>query len=211
MNSIAGAGIGSGLGGGMSGWGNPGDAASKYLNKIPGTITPYYQPYINAGNEAMGTLMPQYHQLINDPTFVMNQIGRSFQASPGYEYNVDQATKGANSAAAAGGYAGSPAEQASLAKQIMGMSDQDYWNYVNTGLGQYRMGMQGMGGINQMGYDASTGLASDLASSLMTQANLAYAAQVAQNQANAQKGSGLGGLFGGLTGGFSKALTGGLF
>lgn len=199
-NAAAGASIGALGGGAFANYGDPGKEAFGYLNQIPGTISPYFQPYINAGQQAMGSLMPQYQQLLSNPTFMMNQIGRGFQASPGYSYDVNQATQGANSAAAAGGYLGSPAEQSALSKDIMGMAGKDYWNYVNTGLGQYGMGLQGMGGINQLGYNASTGLGENLASALMSKANLAYASQVAKNQAEAQKSASTGGFWGGLAG-----------
>lgn len=202
-NAAGGAGIGSALGSIFGGGGsNPADAASKYLNQIPGTLKPYYDPYINSGKEAMGTLMPQYQSLINDPTGLMNAIGQNYQQSPGYQYNVDQATSGANQAAAAGGMVGSPAEQEELAKRISGISSQDYNNYLQTALGQYGMGMQGMQGINQMGYNASTGLGDNLASALMSQANLAYAGQANQNQQSGQRNSGFGAGLGALAGGF---------
>jgi hypothetical protein len=161
---------------------NPSDAASKYLNQIGGTISPYYQPYINAGMGAMGDLQSQYKNLLSNPTAIMNQIGSTFKASPGYQYNVNKATQGANSAAAAGGFAGSPAEQAALAGQISGLASQDYNNYMNQGLGLYGQGLNVAQGINQMGYGASNELAQSLMSALMTQAQNAYSGANNQNQ-----------------------------
>ncbi len=66
-------GIGGGLGqaaGGIAGlFGvggkNPANAASKYLDQIPGAIKPYYDPYINAGKGALDELGSQYGQLTN--------------------------------------------------------------------------------------------------------------------------------------------------
>ncbi len=201
-NAAGGAGIGGALGSLFGGGSNPADAAAKYLNQIPGTLKPYYDPYIGAGKTAMDTLMPQFQGLIKDPTALMNAIGQTYKASPGYQYNVDQATNAANQAAAAGGMVGSPAEQEELAKRISGIASQDYNNYLQTGLGQYGMGLQGMQGINQMGFNASTGLAENLANALMSQANLSYAGQANQNQMAGNKSSGFGSALGALAGGF---------
>jgi hypothetical protein len=199
-------GVGGGIIGGLSskdkggsggGGGNPADAGMPYLDKISGTVSPYYQPYIQGGQTGLDALinklMPQYQNMINNPTQMMGQIGNNywggqqvnpyqmmgkmgdqyfggkhvdpnqlmeqfdtqyfgkdvrpedvskelgsrFQASPGYQYNVDQQTKAANQAAAAGGYVGSPAEQAALAKNVHGLADQDYNDYLNREMAQY--------------------------------------------------------------------------
>jgi hypothetical protein len=184
----------------FGGGSNPADAAQPYLNQIPSTITPYYQPYIDAGQQALPTLMGQYNQLISNPAALMNQMGSSFSASPGYQYNVTQATNAANQAAAAGGMVGSPMEQQQLSTTVSGLANQDYYNYLNHVLGLYGQGMSGMSGINTMGYGASDELAKSLANALMSQANLAYSGQAAQNQAQ-------GGMVGGLIGMGTAALT----
>jgi hypothetical protein len=179
-----------------------------YLEKIPGAIQPYYQPYMDAGTKALGTLQDQYDMLLNDPTIMMNKIGASYTASPGYQYNVDQATNAANNSAAAGGYVGSPAEQENLAKQISGIASQDYNTYMNQALGQYGIGLQGTQGLNQMGYNANTGYANELADVYNSEANLSYAGTQGENANNAAKwnnilklgGLGVGYALGGPTG-----------
>jgi hypothetical protein len=186
--------------GNIFGTANPANAAMPYLNKIPGTISPLYQPFINAGQWALPQMETQYGSLINNPGGVMNKIGAGYQQSPGYQFNVDQATKAANSAAAAGGMAGSPAEQAALAQQVSGYANQDYNQYLQNALGMYGMGMQGLGGLYQTGYGASTGLAGDLASNLMNQANLAYTGKANQNQQRGGLWGNLAGMFGGAYG-----------
>lgn len=165
---------------------NPGKAANGYLGQIQGQISPYYQPYINSGINAMGSLEDQYKQLLSDPTAIMNIIGSNFQASPGYQYNVNQATSAANNAAAAGGMAGSPAEQAALANQVSGMASQDYNNYMKQGLGLYDQGLGVAGNINQMGYNASDQMAQSLVKMLMAQAQ---AAAASAKSSNSQSGS----------------------
>lgn len=47
---------------------NPADKASPYLDKVPGTIKPYYDPYINAGQGALGNLQGEYGALANPNT-----------------------------------------------------------------------------------------------------------------------------------------------
>jgi hypothetical protein len=119
--------------------------------------------------------------LLNDPTIMMNKIGASYTASPGYQYNVNQATNAANNAAAAGGYVGSPAEQENLAKQIAGISSQDYNSYLSNALSQYGLGLQGTSNLNTMGYQANTGYAGNLSDVLNSEANLSYAGTQGKN------------------------------
>ena len=106
--SKMGATTGSAIGGLFAPWDNPFSGSMDYLNQIPGTITPYYNPYIQAGGRSLNTLENTYNQLLQNPGQTMNQIGSGFQASPGYQYNVQQATNAANQAAAAGGMASRP-------------------------------------------------------------------------------------------------------
>lgn len=217
-----------GMGGMMFGGGlgqllgmkNPSNSAMPYLNQIPGMMQNYYNPYISAGQNAMGQLMPQYQnmmanggtlnnqysQLVNDPTHMMNQIGSTYHQSPGYQWQVDQATKAANNAAAAGGMLGSPAEQQQLAQNVNGLANQDYYHYMDQGMnsygqglqgmqGMFNQGLQGMQGINEMGYGASNSLAENIAQAMMSQAMMKYAGQANQNQS---QGGGLGSMLGGI-------------
>lgn len=215
-------GIGAGIGG-MFGGGHhkdPYKAASKYFNQIPGTVTPYFQPYINAGQNALGQMQGQYgsllgnlpgvqnqfDSLINDPNALYSKIAAGYQKSPGYDWQLNQGLNAATNAAAAGGMAGSPEHQQQAAGIAEGLASQDFNNYLGhvlglygTGLqgksGLYGMGLEGLGGIGQMGYNASNELAGALASSLMNQGNLAYSGTAARNQ---QQGQGIGNILGGL-------------
>src|SRR6266852_1856800 len=96
--------------GGLMSYDNPSEGAMPYLNQIKDTMTPYYDPYINAGKQALPTLQSQYQQLLSDPTALLRSIGGQYQQSPGYQFQVDQMTRGANQAAAAAGMSGSPAD-----------------------------------------------------------------------------------------------------
>jgi hypothetical protein len=213
-------GIGAGIAGLLGGGDNPYDAASKYYDQIPGTMQRYFNPYISAGQGAMGQLQGQYgnllgnysgvqgqyNQLMNDPNGFLSKIGAGYQKSPGFDWQMNQGMNAANNAAASGGMAGSPQHQQQAATMATGLANQDYYNYLNHALGLYNTGLQGnaglygaglqgLQGMNQMGYNASNELAGGLSNSYMNQGNLAYSGQAAQNQA---QGSQWGDIFGGL-------------
>jgi hypothetical protein len=176
-----------------SGGSDPSKKAMPYLQQVPGTVTPYYQPYINAGGSALNTLQGQYNNLINNPGGELNQIGSSYQQSPGYQFSLQQALYGANNASAAGGMAGSPQGIQNDETLATNLANQDYYNYLNHALGLYGMGIQGEQGLNQMGYGASDALAKELSRNLYSEAGLEYGGQASKNASKQ-------GLFGGLAG-----------
>lgn len=180
-----------------SGYKNPANAAMPYLNQIPGTMKPYYDPYIQAGQQSLGDLMSQYGQLMNDPGQKFAQMGQGFQQSPGYQFQYNQGMNAANSAAGAGGMAGTPYHQQNAASMASNLANQDFYNYMGNVQGLYGQGLQGASGINQMGYNASNELAQSLAAALMNQGGMAYAGQNNQNMANSQR---MGNIFGGAAG-----------
>lgn len=238
---------------------NPANAAMPYMNQIPGMLNNIYAPYMNQGmgqmnnyinsgysavnpymqnGQAAGqTLQGQYGNLINNPTGVMNQIGSTYQSSPGYNWQVQQAQQAANNAAAAGGMAGSQAEQQQIAGTVDQLANQNYWQYVNNGLSQYGMGLQGLQGMYGLGgslagqmygvggnltgnmYDTGAQMANNYADNLaqayLNQAGLAYTGQMNQNQQQGggmgSMGAGIGGLlsyFGGSGGGGNSGVGG---
>lgn len=223
---MQGAGIGDLLGAGLLGYGmsqyqNPASAGMPYLNQAAQQLPQYFQPYMDAGQKALGQyaqnssqmtsqlpqLQQQYSNLMSNPTGVMNAIGSTFQSSPGYGWQVGQAQNAANHAAAAGGMLGSPAEQQSVAGTVGQMANQDYYNYLNHGMSMYGqglngaanmigMGQQGLGDIAHMGYGASSQLGEDLSNILMSQGNLAYAGQANQNQSQQGSLGGMGSMLG---------------
>jgi hypothetical protein len=186
---------------------NPASSANKYLKQIPGAVTPYFQPYINAGNKAMGALNNQYTNLLGlgngledeysniaqDPAAAMNKVGSSYQQSPGYQWQLDQGLNAESNRADAGGYAGNPQDQQEASYVAEQQANQDYYNYLGHALnvgkfglegetGLYNEGLHGTEHINNMGYDASQELASAIAQTLMAQANLSYSGMANQNE-----------------------------
>lgn len=175
-------GIGSGLSSLFGGGDSPQQAGSPYYDKIAPEMKQAYQPYIDQGQEAMGTYQEQLQKLISDPGALMQMLGQGYQESPGFQHNVSSATDAAMRAAAAGGEAGAPSVQEALASQISGMASQDYGDYMNKAMGLYGTGLSGEGGIGQMGFQASTDLAQNLANALMSQGNMAASGAQAQQQ-----------------------------
>lgn len=179
---------------------NPADAGMPYLNQIRDQLTQMFSPYTQAGTQALGRVQGEYGNLLNDPTAEMNKIGSTYQQSPGYQFALKQAENAAMNQAAAGGMAGTPQAQQRGADIAENMANRDYNQYLDTGLGLYGKGLEGEQGIANMGEQASTGLAEDLAQMLMSQANMAYAGAENQNQHRGGFWGSLGGLLkGGLT------------
>jgi hypothetical protein len=137
-------GLASGLGGIASGlygmFGNqqdPSAAANKYYEQIS------QQPGVQ-------NLQGQYGQLMNDPGGKYNQIGESFQQSPGFKFAMQQAMNAQNHAAAAGGMAGSPMHEQMAQQTATDLANQDYYNYMQGATGLYGQGLNGQQNINDL-------------------------------------------------------------
>jgi hypothetical protein len=179
---------------------NPADSAKPYIDQIPGTIKPYYEPYVNSGQDALSTLIGQYFSLINNPSAKLNEIGSGYTESPGYEFQKKQALTASNNAAAAGGMLGTPASQEQAESIASSLADQDYNTYLGNAEGLYKTGLTGEEGVNRMGYQASNELAQSLANALLTQGTLAYKGTEGENASNAGMVKGLTSLAGALLG-----------
>lgn len=189
---------------------NPADAAMPYLDQIPGTIKPYYNPYINAGKGALDTLTGQYDQLVKNPSAILASIGKNYQQSPGYGFNYNQSMNAANSAAASGGMLGTPAHQQEAATLASSLASQDYNDYISKALMAYFQGISGEQDLTHTGYGASNELANSLGNNLMNQGNMAYAGQQNQNQSQSDFWSSLIGLGTAAIPGIGGAIKGGM-
>jgi hypothetical protein len=205
-----------GIGGGLynllsKGSGIP-EAANKYLNQIPGAMQPYYQPYIGAGQNALGQLMGQYGQLTGSTGDVYNKLASGYQQSPGFQSALKQALGAAGNQAAAGGMTGTPQAQLQAADVAGTLSQRDFGDYMNRMQNLYSTGLQGMSGINQMGFGASSDYANMLGSLLGQQGQYAALEKAMQNQkrskAFGQLAGGLGALGGFFLGGPMGAAAG---
>jgi len=189
--------IGSMIGGLVGGSGvNPAQPAGQYFNQIPGMLNKTYQPWMQGGQQAFQNAGNQFYQAASNPAGVMNQMGSTYHQSPGYQWQMGQALEGMNKAAAAGGMAGSPMEQQQMGTVATGLANQDYYNYLHNVMGIYGQGLQGEMGQSEIGADMANNYGTNYGQALEGQANLAYAGQQNQNQANAGKSAGFGALAG---------------
>lgn len=200
----------------LFGGNDPGDAANEYYKQIPDILKQYLGPYADRGNQVYGGLENQYNQMMNDPNALLNKFGQGYQQSPGYQFQVNQATGAANNAASAGGMLGSPQHQQNTASMVNNLANQDYNQYLAHALGLYGQGIAGQQGIYNTGAQVSGSLGENLSNSLMNQGNLAYSNAVNKNQmlpqfigtmvgaAMGMPGGGMGGM-----GGIGKGMGGG--
>ena len=164
-----------------------GSDAGSYLGQIPSAVKPYLQPYSKAGEAELSPLSKQYGSLLSDPGEMLNKIGEQYKQSPGLNFAIQQAMRGAGHAAAAGGMAGSPEAQQQSQEIATRLGEQDYYNWLNRATGMYGQGLSGMQNLAGMGLEAGSSLAQALGQALSAQA------QAAQEQ-QATQASNMGGL-----------------
>lgn len=161
---------------------DPTTGAQDYLNQIPDMLRPFYQDYIEAGKGALPNYQQQINQLINDPSGFISHLGEGYQQSPGYKTELSDALQAAQQAQAAGGMAGSPQAQAQASGIASQMASKDYEKYLDRVLGMYGTGLQGLGGLTEMGYKAGTGYGENLGSIFQNKALLDYLGKSARNE-----------------------------
>ncbi len=191
---------------------NPAGVANSYLSQIPDAMKPYFQPYINQGQQAGQQLTGQYNQMTQNPGELMAGLGAGYKQSPGYQYKLQQALNAGQNASAAGGQLGTPQDQQQQMGTANDIASQDYNDYMQHILGLYGLGQQGQQGLQQQGFQASTGLGENLGNVLGTQGQYAYGGQAGQNANRSQNWSNLfnlgGAALGGYLGGSSNAFNG---
>jgi hypothetical protein len=194
---------------------NPADAALDLysLEDMENMLMEWYGPYREAGMRALPTLEEQMMMLLTSPSTTYNMLSSGYETSPGYEFQQQENMNAANSAAAAGGMAGTPAHQQQAMNMSQGTAAQDYNNYMNHMMSLYTQGLGVGNNINQMGYNASSAIAQDLARFMGAQMGLTYqgaAQQQAMSSSLMGALMGLGGTIGGaMLGGPAGAAAGG--
>ena len=129
---------------------------------------------------------------------MLNKFGQGYQQSPGYQFQVNQATGAANNAASAGGMLGSPQHQQNTASMVNNLANQDFNKYLGGVLSMYGRGLSGEQNIYNTGAGVSSQLGEDLGNSLMSQGNMAYSNAMNKNQSAQQ----MMGMLMGIAGGF---------
>lgn len=153
---------------------NPAKEANKYLSQVPEAVKPYYEPYAEQGMQAYQQAGTQYDKLVNDPQGFFNEIMAGYKPSTGYDYKANKLMQTAQNAAAAGGFAGTEADQRQQAELINSLLGEDMYQYINSIMGLYGTGLQGLQNMGNTGYQASTGYGDIIGNTLGSQASLGY-------------------------------------
>lgn len=100
----------------------------------------------------------QYSQLATHPEYMLQQLGNSYQSSPGYQFALKEALAAAGNAAAAGGMSGTPLHQRNAMETAQGLAARDYNDYLSNALGLYGAGLSGMQSLYGTGLSGTQGM-----------------------------------------------------
>lgn len=168
-------------------------ASNPYFEKSEAAMKQYMQPFVDYGWGFSPSLQSNYNNLVNDPAAMLEMFMSGYEPSKAYQMQQDRMGQAAANSAAAGGFRGAPLEQATQQEITQGLLSQDMQKYLSNVLGLYGTGLQGQQGMFNTGFNASSGLSSDLANLYGSQGSMAYN-NAMQQRAAAQ------GLFGSLLG-----------
>lgn len=164
---------------------DPMKAANPYFKKAEDAMRKYMQPYVDIGMDVAPGLQSQYASLMNNPAAMLEMFMSGYEPSKGYQMQQDYMSQAAANSAAAGGMRGSPLEQKSQQELTQALLNQDMQKYLGNVTGLYQTGLEGNQGLFNTGFNASSGLSSDLSNLYGTQASMAYGG-ARQGQANKQ-------------------------
>lgn len=178
---------------------DPAAAGRAGLDKIPGTMKPYFDPYIDRGREAGDTLHQQYGDMTNNPGEFYSNLGKGYTQSPGYKNKMEAAMTAGTNAAASGGMLGTPQDEEARGNMAGDVANQDYQAYMDHMMQVFGQGQKGQQSEEAQGYGASTQLGEDLGGVEGRKAQLDYEGVAGKNKFNAQRKKdmmeALGGLF----------------
>ena len=172
----------SGLFGGGKGR-NPANAAMPYLNQIGPMAQQNLGPWAQQGQQAQQQNQGQYSSMVQDPNAFYAKLREGYSPSKGYQYRQDKYQKAAEGAAAAGGFRGTSADQASQAALVQGLLGEDEGAYLDRVMGLLQGGLQGNEHIANRGASAASDLTNVQGSTLGNQGQLAFKGQENQNAA----------------------------
>ena len=160
---------------------NPADKAMPYLKDIPNMEHQNYDPYVNQGQSQYGSLNQNYGQMANDPAAFLESLMKGYQPSQAFQMKNKNALNAAGNTAAAGGYRGTGNDMNNEGAISNTLMNEDMQQWLNNVLGLQERGTQGQQGLYNTGFNATTGLTSDLANLGGTQASLAFQGQNQKN------------------------------
>jgi hypothetical protein len=189
---------------------NPADAARPYSEQIPGAVSPYYQPYINQGQEVDPRLMETYGRMGQNPMDYLNELMSGYSPSAGFKAKEKRLLETASNASAAGGFSGLPYDQEQQQGIVSALMDDSMQDWIKNVLGIQGTGLEGQQHISDRGYRASTGYGDILGGNLDQQAGLAFQGTAQKNQNRTNWMNLLGGGAGAALG-FATQPTGSIF
>jgi hypothetical protein len=160
---------------------NPAKEANKYLDQIPAAMKPYFDQFINQGQQAGQQLQGQYNQMTQDPNALITQLTQGYKESPGYQFKLQQALGAGQNASAAGGMLGTPQDQQQQMGVANDIASKDWEDYLNHILGIFGAGQAGQQGLQEQGFKASTGYGENLGNVLGQKAQYGYAGTAGAN------------------------------
>lgn len=161
---------------------NPYKAAAPHLANIEPQQRAAYEPYINRGNEASAATFGAYQRMLQDPYAFENEIYQHYRPSEGYGRKYKQLMNEARSAAAGGGFYGTPYDEERRAELANSLANSDYEQYRNAILGIQSTGLEGQQGYSNRGFEANKYLSDILGNLAQQRAGLAFQGRAQSNQ-----------------------------
>lgn len=196
----------------FGGGSNAPNEAMNYYNNIPGVVKPYFDPYINAGQNQLPNYQNTVNNMLSDPTGFINSIMDTYYESPQYQFEKGQAITSADNAAALGGTLGTGAHQGQVADYVRQLSSEDQQRYLQNTLGVQNTGLQGSQNLISGGYNAGNTLSQILAQNQRDLGSLGYDSAQRRTSGGIEGIAGLAQLgasaFGGIGGGFGNSGIG---
>lgn len=167
---------------GFLGFKNPAKKAEPYLNQIAPMAKEQYNPYIQRGQEAGNQAYGQYQKMTEQPGNFLNDLLAGYTPSKGFDFKKDQSLQAMRNSAAAGGFAGGEYDQGRQAELANSLASQDMYEWLDRVLGQHSQSLQGLGNLQQQGFQGAGALTDVLGQTLGNQGQLAFQGQHAKNQ-----------------------------
>jgi hypothetical protein len=153
--------FGSGLGGLLGGLfgdsGAPYDKAMEQYQQWANKAQNTQQPFLNAGQGAIGNYQDWLKQQKNPTEFINNLMGQ-YQQSPYSQYLQQQSLRGGQNAASASGLMGSTPLMQQLQQNAGNIASQDQNQWLQNVLGINTQYGQGQGNLMQGGQNAANAL-----------------------------------------------------
>ncbi len=126
---------------------------NQYADRMEG-IGNTYNPYIERGQDAGQQYGDLSEWMTQNPNALQDQAAAGYEMSPYQKYLLDQTTQRSNMNAANSGMIQSPLAQKALNQDINLQTGQFMNDYIQRSLGTFGMGYEGLGNINNLGYNA---------------------------------------------------------